>query len=87
VLEAVQQRLDENPHALYAGPTLFVQLTNKILLRAAFSPEIAGHTVGEPGPLDLTNLSHAGSACLRHANLMSSRIENLIHLLSWVRLA
>jgi hypothetical protein len=44
-------------HALYAGPTLFVQLTNKILLRAAFSTEIAGHAVGEPGPLDLTNFS------------------------------
>jgi hypothetical protein len=44
-------------HALYAGPTLFVQLTNKILLRAAFSTEIAGHAVGEPGSLDLTNFS------------------------------
>jgi hypothetical protein len=44
-------------HALYAGPTLFVQLTNKILLRAAFSTEIAGHAVGEPRPLDLTNFS------------------------------
>jgi hypothetical protein len=44
-------------HALYAGPTLFVQLTNKILLRAAFSIEIAGHAVGEPRPLDLTNFS------------------------------
>jgi hypothetical protein len=44
-------------HALYVGPTLFVQLTNKILLRAAFSTEIAGHAVGESGPLDLTNFS------------------------------
>jgi hypothetical protein len=44
-------------HALYAGPTLFIQLTNKILLRAAFSTEIAGHAVGELFPLDLTNFS------------------------------
>ena len=44
-------------HALYAGPTLFVQFTNKILLRAAFSTQIAGHAVGEPCPLDLTNFS------------------------------
>jgi hypothetical protein len=44
-------------HALYAGPTLFVQLTNKILLRAAFSTQIAGHAAGEPFPLDLTNFS------------------------------
>ena len=44
-------------HALYAGPTLFVQLTNKTVLRAAFSTEIAGHAVGEPFPLDLTNFS------------------------------
>jgi hypothetical protein len=44
-------------HALYAGPTLFVQLTNKTVLRAAFSTEIAGHAVGEPFPLDLANFS------------------------------
>jgi hypothetical protein len=44
-------------HALYTGPTLYVQLTNKILMAAAFSTQIAGHAVGEPGPLDLTNFS------------------------------
>jgi hypothetical protein len=44
-------------HALYAGPTLFVQLTNKTVLRAAFSTQVAGHAVGEPFPLDLTNFS------------------------------
>jgi hypothetical protein len=44
-------------HALYAGPTLYVQLTNKIVLAAAFSTEIAGHAAGEPSPLDLTNFS------------------------------
>jgi hypothetical protein len=44
-------------HALYAGPTLFVQVTNKILAEAAFSTEIAGHAVGVPSPLDLTNFT------------------------------
>lgn len=43
--------------ALYAGPTLFVQLTNKILLAFAVSTEIAGHAVGVPSPLDLTNFA------------------------------
>jgi hypothetical protein len=44
-------------HALYAGPTLFVQITNKILLAAAFSTQIAGHAAGDPNLLDLTNFS------------------------------
>jgi hypothetical protein len=44
-------------HALYAGPTLYVKLTNKIRLAAAFSTQITGHAVGEPDPLDLTNFS------------------------------
>lgn len=44
-------------HALYAGPTLFVQITNKILLAAAFSSQIAGHAAGNLNTLDLTNFS------------------------------
>lgn len=44
-------------HALYAGPTLFVQITNKILAAVAFSTEIAGHAEGVPGPLDLTDFA------------------------------
>jgi hypothetical protein len=44
-------------HALYAGPTLFVRMTSKILLAAAFSTQIAGHAAGHQDPLDLTNFS------------------------------
>lgn len=44
-------------YALFAGPTLFVQITNKILLAAAFSTQIAGHAVGDQNLLDLTNFS------------------------------
>lgn len=44
-------------HALYAGPTLFVQVTNKIKMTAAFSTQIAGHAAADPNLLDLTNFS------------------------------
>lgn len=44
-------------HAIYAGPTLFVRMTSKILLAAAFSTQIAGHAAGNRNPLDLTNFS------------------------------
>ena len=44
-------------HALYAGPTCFIELTNKIHLAAAFSTQIASHAAGNPNPLDLTNFS------------------------------
>lgn len=44
-------------HALYAGPVLFVRMTSKILLAAAFSTQIAGHAAGDQNPLDLTNFS------------------------------
>jgi hypothetical protein len=43
-------------HALYAGPTLFVQMTNKILLAAAFSTQIAGHAAGDQNPLSKARL-------------------------------
>jgi hypothetical protein len=36
---------------------LYIQPTNKIKFAFAFSTEIAGHAVGEPSPLDLTNFS------------------------------
>lgn len=42
-------------HAVYAGPTLHVQFTSKIMLAAAFSTQIAGHAVGEHYALDLTD--------------------------------
>ncbi len=35
--------------AVYVGPTLYVQLTRKAFLQAAFSTQIAGHAVSEPG--------------------------------------
>jgi hypothetical protein len=44
-------------HALYAGPTCFIELTHKIHLSAAFSTQIAGHAADNPNPLDLTNFS------------------------------
>jgi hypothetical protein len=43
--------------ALYAGPTLYLQFTPKAKLSASFSTEIAGHAVGVPSPLDLTNFT------------------------------
>jgi hypothetical protein len=41
--------------ALYVGPTCHMQVTNKFILSAAFSTEIAGHAVGNANFLDLTN--------------------------------
>jgi hypothetical protein len=42
-------------NALYDGPTLHIQFNSKTMLALAFSSEIAGHAVGDPRPLDLTN--------------------------------
>ena len=42
-------------HAVYAGPTLHVQFTSKIMLAAAFSTQLAGHAAGEHHALDLTD--------------------------------
>src|SRR5664279_2822807 len=44
-------------HALFAGPTLQINLTRKVLLAAAFSAQLAGHAVDDPRPLDLTNFA------------------------------
>ncbi len=44
-------------HALYAGPTLQINFTQKILLAAAFMAQVAGHAVNDPRALDLTNFS------------------------------
>jgi hypothetical protein len=43
--------------ALYVGPTFHMQVTNKLILSAAFSTQIAGHAVGNADLLDLTNFS------------------------------
>ncbi|MGO9672814.1 MAG: hypothetical protein ACLPSF_01355 [Methylocella sp.] len=42
-------------HALYVGPTMHIQLSGHIMVAAAFSAEVAGHAVGDPRALDLTN--------------------------------
>jgi len=42
-------------HALFVGPTLQINFTPKILLAAAFAAQVAGHAVGDPRALDLTN--------------------------------
>lgn len=44
--------------ATYLGPTLYIQLTKKIFLQAAWSTQIAGRSTEEPGQaLDLTNFA------------------------------
>ncbi|WP_156964415.1 hypothetical protein [Methylocapsa aurea] len=43
--------------ALYVGPTFHAQITNKIILSAAFSTQIAGHAAGDANFLNLTNFS------------------------------
>ena len=43
--------------ALYVGPTFHMQVTNKFILSAAFSTQIAGHAAGNANFLDLTNFS------------------------------
>ncbi|MGH6851830.1 MAG: hypothetical protein ACREDJ_01250 [Methylocella sp.] len=43
--------------ALFAGPTCFVQFTNKLFLSAAYSTQIAGHAAGDANLLDLTNFT------------------------------
>ncbi len=43
--------------AFYVGPTFHMQVTNKFILSAAFSTQIAGHAAGNANFLDLTNFS------------------------------
>jgi hypothetical protein len=43
--------------ALYMGPTFHMQVTNKFIVAAAFSTQVAGHSVGNANFLDLTNFS------------------------------
>jgi hypothetical protein len=42
-------------HALFAGPTLQINISRKMLLTAAFMAQVAGHAVDDPRALDLTN--------------------------------
>lgn len=39
--------------ALFAGPTLYYQFTNKFKLSVAYSTQLAGHGVGDPNAFDL----------------------------------
>jgi hypothetical protein len=48
--------------ALYLGPTCHMQVTNKFILSAAFSTQIAGHAVGNANFLDLTNFSRCSNS-------------------------
>ena len=43
--------------ALFVGPTMQINFTQKILLAAAFSAQVAGRAVDDPRALDLTNFS------------------------------
>jgi hypothetical protein len=42
-------------NAWYVGPTLQIQFTKKVKLAAAVSRQVAGHAIGDPRRLDLTN--------------------------------
>ena len=42
-------------HALFVGPTLQINFSQKVLLAAAFMAQVAGHAIDDPRPLDLTN--------------------------------
>jgi hypothetical protein len=44
-----------NGHALFVGPNLQINFSQKVLLAAAFMTQVAGHGVDDPRPLDLTN--------------------------------
>ena len=41
--------------ALFVGPSIFAKLSKKWFASAAWNMQVAGHAVGEPGRLDLTN--------------------------------
>jgi len=43
--------------AVFVGPTLYWQLTNKSFIQAAWSAQVAGHAVGDPFNLNLDEFS------------------------------
>jgi hypothetical protein len=43
--------------AFYLGPTLYLQLARKIFMTAAWSTQVAGHAVDDPGSLNLADFS------------------------------
>jgi hypothetical protein len=53
--------------ALFVGPTLYLQLTPKSFLQAAWSAQVAGHAVGDPRALNLEEFSRS-KAKLKYAH-------------------
>ena len=43
--------------AVYVGPNVYVRLTNKMFVAAAWNTQISGHEIGESRKLDLTDFS------------------------------
>jgi hypothetical protein len=43
--------------ALFVGPTMFLQLSPKSFITAAWATQVSGHTVGDPGHLELDEFS------------------------------
>ncbi|MBV9569273.1 MAG: hypothetical protein JO172_14170 [Hyphomicrobiales bacterium] len=52
-------------HALYVGPTLYIQFTTKTFMSLAFSSQVSGHAAGDNRSLDLVNFErHRANAKL-----------------------
>jgi len=43
--------------AVYVGPTLYVQISPKVFMTAAFNTQVGGHEVDGPGAFDLSDFS------------------------------
>lgn len=43
--------------AVYVGPNLYLQISPKVFVTAAWNTQVSGHEVGEPAKLDLTDFS------------------------------
>jgi hypothetical protein len=47
--------------AVYVGPTIYIQISRKVFMTAAWNTQVSGHEVNVPGALDLTDFSrHRG---------------------------
>src|SRR3954470_9036337 len=51
----ISEPMKVSVHAMYVGPTLHIQITNKMMFAAAYSTQVAGHAAGDDQPLDLVN--------------------------------
>lgn len=43
--------------ALYAGPQVYVRLTDRLFFTGSFTTQVAGHSIADPRPLDLVNFA------------------------------